>query len=165
MTTCAEVSTLLERFLSLELSPATESDVRLHLAGCASCRAAVEAAEPATGIALRLAAVAETPDEEFVAGVLAGVRQHRIERRLARDWRRWVGAAAALLVVVIGGYVGTRGKVAPGASTVAMAAAHVPTDDAAFVEVEGDGVTVYQLTSPSEDGVQVALIIDPRLEL
>ena len=103
MRPCAEVAALLGPFLALELAPEAEAEVRAHLACCPACRAAGDEAEPATGIALRLADTPAEDGEEFVAAVLAGVHQHRVERQLRRRWRRWASVAAALFVVVLAG--------------------------------------------------------------
>ncbi len=158
---CQEATRLLGQFLALELEPAVEAELRAHLSGCARCRAQLEAAEPATALALRLPEPPVADDEAFVAGVLAGIRQRRAERA---GRRRWLGMAAALLLVVLGGYLGVRRASRHPAPVVASGVA-APVEDLPFVEVEGERVTVVQFSSGGSDTVQVALIIDPGLKL
>ena len=164
MSTCTEIQVLLDRHLALELPPEQEREVRKHLEDCGACRAVVARRDPVAAFAFRLAAASVGADESFVAEVMAGIHQHRIEHRLHRRGRRWLAAAAAVVLAVLGGFLVLRGDVETVAQRAAEQAAP-PAAEAAFVEVEGDGVRVYQFAGPNQEGVQVALIIDPRLEL
>lgn len=161
MKSCQEISQLLGRFVALELAPDAEAEVRAHLAACSHCRARLDEAEPIVGMALRLAEGPVASDPGFVDGVLAGVHQRRVEQQLRRRFRSWAAAAAGLLLVV-GGYLALRsggGGVEPLGSQVAA------SEEAPFVEVEGEGVTVYQFAPASDEAVAVAMIIDPGLAL
>ena len=165
MISCREVARLKGAFLALELDAGAEDELRAHLAGCGSCRAAIDAREPVLALARRLGEIPGEEDESFVAEVLAGVRQRRVERSLLRR-RAWLGAAAAVLIAMLGGWVTLRPSLGPRATVASVDAAAAPAPtDAAFVEVEGEGVRLYQLTPASQDAVQVVFIIDPRLEL
>ena len=166
MTGCQEVRDLLPRLIGLELAPETEREVREHLGRCQECRAALDGEEPVLGLALRLAEVRGPADEEFVASVLGGVRLHRGERRLHHRPRRWL-AAAALVVAILGGTLFVRWRLAvQGSAEVAAVRAGRPVvTEGALVEVEGDGVRLYQLSPAGNTDVQVALVVDPRLEL
>ncbi len=158
---CQEISRLLGPFLALELPADAEAEVRAHLAACSRCRARVDEAEPIVGMALRLAELPVATDEGFVDGVLAGVRQRRVEHQLRRRFRGWAAAAASVLLV-LGGYLAVRsgGGGAERRDTLAAAAEETP-----FVEVEGEGVTVYQFAPAHDESVAVAMIIDPELAL
>jgi len=160
MKDCQDVTRLLGPFLAMELAADAERAVREHLAACPRCRATVEATEPAVGLALRLAQVPAPSDEGFVAGVLAGVHQRRVERAVRRRVRGWA-VAAAVVMAVLAGYAGLRG----GLRSPDTVASREAAEDTVFVEVEGEGVTVYQLASSDEETVQVALIVDPGLRL
>lgn len=165
MSTCAEIRPLLDRYLALDLVSEQERDVRRHIESCSECRASFVRRDPLAGFAARLADADVASDESFVAEVMAGIHQHRIENRLHHRGRRWLAAAAAVVLALVGGFLALRrenvGSVARGMVEDAGPAAA----EAAFVEVEGDGVRVYQFAGPTHEGVQVALVIDPRLEL
>jgi anti-sigma factor RsiW len=167
MTTCLEIRRLTPRFLALELPPETEREVREHLRSCGPCRDAVAEIEPATSLAWTLAAAPGPEDDRFVGEVMAGIHQRSLERRLARRRSRLLAAAAAA-AVLLGGTAVVRHLAVSGPPVVASApASRAPVVEPAFVEVNEAGVRVYQLTpaSPSPKGIQVAFIVDPRLEL
>lgn len=167
MKACSDVLALRERFLALELEPETERRVREHLAGCAACRERFLAAEPALALSLPLAAVPMVEDEPFVAEVLSGIRQRRMERRLGGKRRWWLSLAAAAVLAIAGStltWVRLHGPNAPSPTVVADRPEPV---EPALVEVEGDGLRLYQLTVTGPDGAaaQVAFVVDPSLEL
>jgi predicted anti-sigma-YlaC factor YlaD len=171
MMECRETAELLGAYLALELERPRELAVRAHLEGCGACRAALAAAEPGAALALALGAVSVPEDPEFAAGVLAGIRQRRVEGRLAHLRRRVLTAAAALLVAVLGGWalLGRR-PAAPPAAVAARAEAAPAAVEPAFLEVEGEGIRFYELVADAPVGsaqgaVKVAFIVDPRLEL
>lgn len=167
MRECAEVSSLLGAFVGLDLGAAEESEVREHLRTCAACRELYVAAEPTLALSLVMAAAPAPQDDLFVSAVLAGIRQRRVERQVRSHRRWWVGMAAAVALVVLGS-TATFMRLQGGDTTAPAIIAEGPTSVApAFVEVEGEGVRLYQLTPPSQNArdVQVAFIVDPRLEL
>jgi len=163
--TCEHARELIPAFVGLELAPADERAVREHLAACGGCRAALEEAEPATALALRVPAPGDD-GEAFVAAVMGGLRQRRVERRLGgRSWR-WLAAAAA---VVAAFFAGTRvprgGEPAATAALSPTAAPAIRPAEGTFIEVEGKGVRLYQLGDPAARDVAVAVVVDPTLEL
>jgi len=172
MISCLEARRLAPRFVSLELDAATEREVREHLSGCAPCREAVVGSDPALALAWAAAAAQEPADDErFVGEVMAQIHQRRLERRLVRSRARLL-AAAAVLVAVLGGALAVRQLAVPSGDGVARvtapaAPARAAAPDPAFVEVDGSGAWLYQMTpaSDSRDAVQVAFIVDPHLEL
>jgi predicted anti-sigma-YlaC factor YlaD len=164
--TCDEVRELIPALVALELEPETERRAREHLAGCAGCRAEVAAADPVCGLALRLPAGADDDAESFVTAVMAGVHQRRAERRLGGGRWRWLAAAAALAVAFLAGTQVRRGS--EPAATAALAPTVAPAvrpAESSYVEVEGQGVRLYQITDPAEPGVAVTVVVDPALEL
>ena len=168
MRSCVEIRLLLPRFVGLSLDPEEEGAVREHLSVCQVCRELLAGQEPALGLAVAMARPVGGDDEDFVAGVLAGVHQRSVERRLSSRRRRWLMGAAAAVMLLLGGLViRERIETSPAPPVVAAAqpAAVQTATDPAFVEVEGEGVRVYQLASASKDAVQVAFIVDPHLEL
>jgi anti-sigma factor RsiW len=164
MIDCREASRLRERFLALELPPGVESELRAHLATCRNCRGALAMREPAVALAARLHEPGPVEDDGFVAAVLAGVHQHKLERRLTRR-RGYLAAAAAVVIAIAGGWLGLRGGATLPPGPAPAMAVQAQASEPAFVEVEGEGVRLYQLTPAAQDAVQVAFIIDPRLEL
>lgn len=163
--TCSEVARLQEAFLALELDPATEADVRLHLHACAGCRTALGEAEPAVALALRLAEKDVTADTAFVGEVLAGVHQRAFERRFAGRRRRWLAVAAALALTVLGGWAVLRQSGTANEGVTEATRTTPLAVEPAFVEVEGDGVRLYQFDASPQGAVKVAFIVDPQLEL
>lgn len=167
MSGCAEVIGRLDAFVSLDLQGNEESEVRDHLRACPSCRDRYVAAEPTLALSLSLAAASAPEDDAFVSGVLAGIHQRRVERQMRGHRRWWLGAAAAVLLAVMGSTAvvlrlqsvdtGTPSVIAEGSTPV----------EPASVEVDGEGIRVYQLTVPGRDArdVQVAFIVNPQLEL
>jgi len=166
--TCDGVIARLAAFLALELDPATERDVRLHLAGCRTCRASAVALDPLQAVALALAGTPGPSDDTFISEVMAGVHQRRVERRLPASRRWWLAAAAAVLVVVGGGTLAVRLRVPATPTSVAeRPGAEAAAVEPAFVQVEGEGVRLYQVhpTTPEGRSWRVAFVVDPRLEL
>jgi len=169
---CLEARRLAPRFVALELEGATEREVREHLAGCAACREAVVGHDPALALAWAVAAEpAPADDERFVGEVMAQIHQRRLERTLVRSRARLLAAAAAL-VALLGGALVVRQLAVPAGDgvaqlSVAAAPSRAAVPDPAFVEVDGSGAWLYQLTpaSDSRDAIQVAFIVDPHLEL
>jgi len=171
MIECRDVGRLRSAYLALELDHASEAEIRSHVTGCDRCRAELAAADAAVGLALRLPEIDVREDESFVSGVLAGIHQRRIEGRVVHRRRGVLAAAAGLLLAVLGGWALLRDR---GAATPAEVAAQVRRAPAAvepaFVEVEGEGVRLYQIDAATPDatrpeGMRVAFIVDPQLEL
>jgi predicted anti-sigma-YlaC factor YlaD len=172
MMSCLETRRLAPRFVALELAPESEREVREHLAGCATCREAVIGRDPALAFAWTVAAEpVPADDERFVGEVMAQIHQRRLERSLIRSRARLL-AAAAVLVTFLGGALVVRQLFRSTTGSVVQASAVTSPDrsaapDPAFVEVDGSGAWLYQVTpvSDSRDAIQVAFIVDPHLEL
>jgi predicted anti-sigma-YlaC factor YlaD len=168
MTSCLEVRRLAPRFLALDLPPDSEGEVREHLRSCEACREAMAGREPALRVAWAMAAEPSPEDDRFVGEVLAGVHQRALERRLSGRRSRLLGVAATIAAVLLGGAVVVRELTRPAPPAVAQVSQQrPPAAEPAFVEVDGAGVRLYQLTptSQSREAIQVAFIVDPHLEL
>jgi len=167
MMPCQEVRRLTERFVALELSRGDEVGVRVHLQQCRDCRELYLGREPALLFVLEPDA-GETEDADaFVAGVMGGIRERRLERSLGPRRLHWIAAAAALAVAVLGGVGGMR---LVGSRPELVAADAKPVlaewaDEPPSVVVEGEDVRLYQVSLAGEPGVQVAFVVDPGLEL
>jgi len=163
MNGCAEVQRRLGRYLAMELPVAEEAAVRAHLQGCPVCRAVAEECEPSLILAGALARTAgEADDEAFVGGVMAAVHQRRLEGRIRLRRRRWLAAVAAAAGVLLAGLATLRQGPVEGPGLAQRPAVQVVP---ATVEVEGENLRLYQLSGGAAGEVQVAFIIDPRLEL
>jgi predicted anti-sigma-YlaC factor YlaD len=174
MISCDDARAMLAGFLELSLAVDDEAVLREHLAGCSECRLVYTQAEPALLLSLTPAVPKEAGDDEdaFVAAVLGGVHQARFDRRAGqRRERRFLAAAAAVVLAVAGTMAlrmtafSTSGTATAAAGSQVQAVAG-PVEPA-FVEVEGEGVRLYQVSVPgaAAGNVQVAMIVNPRMEL
>lgn len=173
MMRCEDVQGLRQEYLALELDVEREHGVRDHLTTCRSCRDLYLVAEPSLLFSMMSAPPVSSDEGQFVASVLAGVHQARIDSRVRARQKRGYLALAAALVLAVSGTLAYR--LSSHTATVAVAPAPTETPDAvgsldvepAFVAVEGEGVRLYQMATTPESGqpVQVAFIVDPRLEL
>ena len=166
MIACREVRRIAGRYLALDLDGDTEAAVRAHLHECQACRAAYLKREPTLAFAWSLAAVAGPADESFIGEVLAGLHQRQVERRL-HGHRRWLAAAAAVAVTLLGGTATVRLIMRASNPVVALRTGPArPLGEPAVVEMNGAATRLYRFTvaSSSEAPVQVAVVVDPRLE-
>ena len=168
MIECREVTRLRGAYLAFELDSAREVEVRSHLVVCVACCAELAAVDAAAAFALRLGEIDIPEDPTFVAEVLGGIHQRRVEGGLIHHRRRGaLAAAAALTVAILGGWALLRDREAVQPADVAarLRPAPVVAVEPAFVEVEGDGVRLYQLGATPQQTTRVAFIVDPQLEL
>ncbi len=171
---CEQVRERLRGFLDLELESAVESAVRAHLASCRECREAYIAAEPSLLLSVGQAQPVAVDDATFVASVMGGIHQSRLDAFERKHAMRRYLAVAAVAVLSLTATLAYRVTVAP-TTTVAVAPTAVPLSpvgrsadvEPAFVEVEGEGVRLYQVATggTSTPNVQVAFVVDPSLEL
>ncbi|MGC8916415.1 MAG: zf-HC2 domain-containing protein [Thermoanaerobaculum sp.] len=156
---CQDVRGQLAAYALEALGEGERARVRAHLRSCSACRALLWRQDPSLAMAVTLE-VAEPRDERFVDDVLAGIHQRRVERALARKKRLRRMAAAAVVAAALGAAY-FRPAPRPQVAVTAPVPAHPPEP---FVEVEGEGVRVYQLAT-EDSRVQVAFIVSPSVEL
>jgi len=99
---CEDYRELLAEYLDESLDEVRRAGFRAHLARCAECRDLAIAEDPT--FMLALAGRREpSPDriEACVTGVMAGIRQEKLQRRLKPSRRPWLAAAAAVVLAVV----------------------------------------------------------------
>ena len=166
--TCTQVRERLAAFVALDLDSRDEENLREHLTVCPACRQALGEREPSFHLVWPLAAIVGEEDEAFTGEVLAGLHQRRLQRRLAIR-RPGLLAAAAALIALLGGALAVRQggwwTVSAERSSERAVANSVQTPYPSFVEVQADGVRVYQVAVAGKDAIGVAVVVKPGLEL
>ncbi len=160
---CGKVCGWLPAYVALGLGEDERQEFRAHVRGCQECRRLLWQEDPALAMALALPA-AEPTDGHFVEEVVAGIHQRRVEKSLARKKRVWRRVAAAAFLFLALGLAYERWPRVPPPTVVATPVQEKLVPEP-FVEVEGEGVRVYQLVSEGEARTQVAFIVSPAVEL
>jgi len=170
-TDCVKIKGVRAAFVALDLPEAEEREVREHVRTCESCRSEFVLAESALLFALRATggSTAFGDEEDFVKGVMTGIRQRNVEQRVERRGSVWrAGAAAAVLLVVAlgsGRLLMSPAREARMAVVDQVLVQDAETADPVFFEVEGRGVRLYQYTTGGERPIPVAFVVDPSVEL
>jgi predicted anti-sigma-YlaC factor YlaD len=166
---CDEFRDALDQYLSDSLETAERDAFRGHLRSCATCRdwavlsdptMAFSALEPRSPDAIRV--------EECTHNVLAQIRQDRIARRLR--WRRRPWLAAAAIVVAIGAGTVWRFSLTDGITSSAEitgnagAGIEKQPPPRVRVEMQNEGVRVYQFVEDDDENSAVYFIVNPALE-
>jgi anti-sigma factor RsiW len=167
---CEEFLECIDRYLDDTLDPSERASFRTHLQSCGSCRAAAAEEDPSLLFsALPSRDVDLRRVEDVTQAVLGQIRQQRLERRMHGGRRRWLAAAAAV-VIGVAGVSGWR-YLAPGESeptnTIVEAAQTGEPSAPPRVEVvmPGDDVRVYQYADQRKDDTAVYFIVNPSMEL
>ncbi len=168
------------RQLEPYLGDTLEGDVRVawraHLGQCPECRSWALTEEPT----LLFATLPKPePDGARVAAcataVTALIRHERLGRRLRRDRRPYLAAAAAVLLLLTGALV-WRSLSAPAAGTTAVLPTPIAAGTATTagpspqpppqveVDMPGEGVRVYHFASEENSNTAVLFIVNPALE-
>jgi anti-sigma factor RsiW len=174
---CDAFRELMDSYLEEALEGAERQAWRTHLRTCADCRRWAVRVEPTLLFAATEAAAVDGRKVDACADrVAALIRQQRLEQRLGRRRRPWLAAAAAVLLLVGAGVVWQQmtapdDQVAAPAVVPAVADAQVaptqpPQGQPPQVEVnmDGEGVRVYQFAGGSDDDTTVLFIVNPALE-
>ncbi len=165
---CDEFRATLESYLDDGLPASERGRWRLHLRDCSECRGWASGREPALLFAAMPQPAVELPRVEACAlAVRAQVRQRRTRSRLVRIRAvRWLSAAAAAVVLVAAGLVLHHEGVAPptaAAPPAAVTAAEAPPPQLE-VDMDGDGVRVYNFAVDDGNDLAVAFVVNPSLE-
>lgn len=136
--TCDEVREQLDAFLAGGLDPAVSDGVATHLAGCAECRADLEAARL---LAPQVASLPRSvsPDRDLWAGIEPRLRRRRGGDRVAVPV--WALIAAAILLVA-GTSVITR-RLGSGAEAVALLPASFVDAENRYLAAASDLAAAY----------------------
>jgi len=168
---CETFEGLIEAYLADDLDDLRRRGFREHLGSCGTCRdKAVEA-----DCSLILSAAPPRQDdaqkiEAVTQAVMGQIRQQRIERRLHRPRRRWL-AAAAMVVVTLMGVTGWRllspddGDDTTLAVVEAKAVERPAPPPRLEVDMAGEGVRVYQYADDDDGDTAVYFIVNPAMEL
>ncbi len=168
---CDRLFAALPRYLDDTLDSTEREAIRRHLAECPPCRRHAVALDPS--LALVLARPREASAEEVercVSAVTSLVHQERLAGHMHRPRRRWLAAAAVLIVALTAGtawrLIGG-GHAATSPSSRGTAVLESPVRPAPEVEVDmrEAGVRVYHLAVDDTSDTAVALVVNPALEL
>ena len=179
---CESYRDLLPAYLDESLDEVRRTGLRAHLRSCAECRAFAIETDPTLMFSL---ADRDEPSadriEACVSGVIAGVRQERLQQRLRPSRRPWLAFAAAVVLAVGASAVWwVANDAAEGQPTIQAEAQEpeliVPAEtgeDPPLVEppprVEVDmtqeEVRVYQYAIGDDDSTAAVFIVNPGMEL
>jgi len=142
---------------------------RTHLRECPTCRESALREEPSLLFAMAPAAPSKPEAVEACAAAVMGrIRQDRLERRLHRNRRPWLAAAAAAIIVISGGLawrtVNTGGNLQPAVEAQRGTEQQI-APPSVEVETAGEDVRVYQFANDEDGNTAVYFIVDPALEL
>ena len=166
---CDRFVALIDEYLADRLDGADRDAWREHLAGCPACREKALMREPTLMFATLPKRV---PDAGAVSACANGVRSliHRdsLVHRLHVRSRRWLAAAAAVILILGGGLL-WRAQAGPEAGRPTVTAAGSPVRITApapevNVEMPGDHVRIYQFAVGSDD-LAVTYVVNPGMEL
>ena len=167
---CERFESLIEAYLGDALDEVNRTAFRDHLRSCSACRERAVRVDP-TLMLIALPPRPEHPErvEAVTQAVLGQIRQRRIERRLHPPRRRWL-AAAAMVVVSIAGVTGWRllsgiDDQVPAETATAVQAAESAPPPRAEVDMVGEGVRVYQYADDMDGDSAVYFVVNPSLEL
>ena len=101
---CERILNLLDSYVSNELLVETNHEVLQHLEECRACSAALQN-RTRTKSLLQRAVASEAPPPELRARLQSRLRSTIAEKpESRRSWQGWPMAAAAALVLMLGGY-------------------------------------------------------------
>jgi predicted anti-sigma-YlaC factor YlaD len=179
---CEDYRELLSDYLEDDLDDVRRTGLRAHLSRCAECRDAAIALDPT--FMLTLAGRPEPPADRIeacVTGVMAGIRQEKLQRRLQPSRRPWFAAAAAVILAVVASTVWWMGGTQPTETPALQAdanevevlepAAPEASTEAAEppprveVDMTQEEVRVYQYAIGDDGTTGAVFIVNPAMEL
>lgn len=168
---CETFEGLIEAYLADDLDDLRRRGFRDHLGSCRECRD--KAIEADCSLILSAAPRREEDPQKIEAvtqAVMGQIRQQRIERRLRRPRRRWL-AAAAMVVVALMGVTGWRVLSSGDGNETTLTVAEVNAVERTAppprleVDMAGEGVRVYQYADDDDGDTAVYFIVNPAMEL
>jgi len=162
---CDRFRELLTAYVGERLEGPERHSWRDHLRACLECRRWALGQEPTLWLATEPAAeVGQARVEACVAAVATLARQRQMSQRL-RGGRRWMLAAAAVVVLGLGGLLWSLGGLGGGDMTAEgrPVESGVPAPDLE-VEMEGEGIRVYRFAADGEEDTIVAFVVNPVLD-
>jgi anti-sigma factor RsiW len=179
---CEDYRELLTEYLDDSLDEVRRAGFRAHLKRCAECRDLAIAEDPT--FLLSLAGRREPSAEKIeacVTGVMAGIRQEQLQKRLRPSRRPWLAAAAAVVLAIIASTAWWMNGAQPVETLPLQADAHeveildpvVPevipeaTEPPPRVEVDmtQEEVRVYQYAIGDDGTTGAVFIVNPAMEL
>jgi anti-sigma factor RsiW len=179
---CEDYRQLLTEYLDDNLDEVRRAGFRAHLKRCAECRDHAIASDPTF-----LLSLAGRPEpsadriEACVTGVMSGIRQEQLQRRLRPSRRPWFAAAAAVLLAVIASTLWWMNAAQTVETPTLQADAHeVETLDPATpeeipeateppprveVDMTQEEVRVYQYAIGDDGSTGAVFIVNPAMEL
>lgn len=151
--TCAEIGGLLDRLLDGELSEAERRELEAHGETCPACAAEIRAALQMKALFEEMEPEVDVP-LEVQARWRRAVREDAAQRRRKR-LTRWIGSAAAALVVLVGVGLALNGGLSPKRDSAAIMPAG---ERAAEVEVVSEAQEESQSAALGEEPSGVALV-------
>lgn len=179
---CEDYRELLTEYLDDSLDDVRRAGFRAHLDRCAECRDHAISEDPT--LLLSMAGRPEPSSERIeacVTGVMAGIRQERLQKRLRPSRRPWFAAAAAVVLAIIastvwwmnGGQTVETPPLQADAHEVEILAPVIPeeipeaTEPPPRVEVDmtQEEVRVYQYAIGDDGTTGAVFIVNPAMEL
>jgi predicted anti-sigma-YlaC factor YlaD len=179
---CEVYRELLPAYLDDSLDEVRRTGFRSHLRSCAECRGLALETDPTLVFSLsRPGDPAPERVEACVTSVVAAVRREKLERRLRPSGRRWLAAAAVVVLTLFAATAWWLKAGRPGDAPAISADAHeveVPNQGAVEgipvaveppprveVETTEQEVRVYQYAIGDDGSTGAVFIVNPALEL
>src|SRR5262249_10443653 len=118
----------LDSYLNNELLVETNHEVIRHLESCKDCAAELEARARVKGL-LQRAVQAQVVPVDLSEKIQKRLRGKAASRHFTMDWGRGLMAAAALLLLTLGGFVGLRARQTAQAAKQTAAVLNIGVDD------------------------------------
>lgn len=179
---CEDYRQLLTDYLDDNLDEVRRTGFRAHLKRCSECRDLAIVEDPT--FLLSLAGRPEPSAERIeacVTGVMSGIRQEQLQKRLRPSRRPWLAAAAAVVLAVIASTVWwMNGGETVETPTLQADANQVETLDAVTpeespeatkppprveVDMVQEEVRVYQYAIGDDGSTGAVFIVNPAMEL
>ena len=167
---CGEFRDALDQYLGDVLDESRRDSFRRHIRSCPECRSWALRVEPTMAFA-SVEPPPPNPDRvaACTASVMTQIRQQRLSRELRPRRGKWLPAAAAVLVAVLGGagwWLVRENRASMPASAVEV---RDPSGQESLpprvqVNMSDEGVRVYQFADDEDSDTAMYYIVNPALE-